>query len=168
MHHQSVTDWCGWRGFWFGGITNQLCSKMKSALQVKCATGVLFPPVERWKYSSNKQCKTANVCRFAIAQFNESGYELLTHPPYSPDLALSDYFVNIPKEMAQRKEIRHQRWNYLSYKILGSKNWRNVGLWACCSEDWLPWEIKRFFIEVPVSRSKDHVLIDLPSHISWR
>jgi hypothetical protein len=28
-----------------------------------------------------------------MATLHESGYELLSHPPYSPDLALSDFFV---------------------------------------------------------------------------
>lgn len=41
-----------------------------------------FPP---------RQCKY--TCAVAMAKIHEFGYELLPHPPYSPDLAPSDYFL---------------------------------------------------------------------------
>ena len=34
-----------------------------------------------------------HMCVVSMAKFHELRYELLPHPPYSPDLAPSDYFL---------------------------------------------------------------------------
>ena len=34
-----------------------------------------------------------HTCAVSMAKLYELGYELVPHPPYSPDLALSDYFL---------------------------------------------------------------------------
>ena len=34
-----------------------------------------------------------HTCAVAMAKIHELGYKLLPHPPYSPDLAPSDYFL---------------------------------------------------------------------------
>ena len=41
-----------------------------------------------------------------MAKLSEIGYELLPHPPYSPDLALSDYWLFADlKKMIQEKRF---------------------------------------------------------------
>ena len=41
-------------------------------------------------YQDNARVHT---CVVSMAKFHELGYELVPHPPYSPDLAPSDYFL---------------------------------------------------------------------------
>nr|CAH7727706.1 unnamed protein product [Callosobruchus chinensis] len=41
-------------------------------------------------HEDNKPC---HISTKTIAKLHEPGYELLPHPPYSPDLAPSDFFL---------------------------------------------------------------------------
>ena len=48
---------------------------------------------------------SAHTSTIAMAKFHELRYELLPHPPYSPDLAPSDFFLfpNLKKWLAGKK-----------------------------------------------------------------
>lgn len=61
----------------------------------KLARGVLF-------LQDNAPVHTARVARRALA---ETGFEEINHPPYSPDLAPSDYFLfsNLKKDLRGRR-----------------------------------------------------------------
>ena len=78
------------------------------------------------------------VVAMAIPSIIELGYELLPYPPYSPDLAPSDYFLfpKLKKWLGGKRfdsndNIISQTKAYFedfekSYFLEGIKNWRNV------------------------------------------
>ena len=61
-----------------------------------------------------------------MAKLNELSFELLPHPPYSPDLAPSDYFADYfvcrPQKNAPRKEILLQSFYKKGIEML-EKRW---------------------------------------------
>ena len=79
------------------------------------------------------------TCVVSMAKYHELRYELLPHPPYSPDSAPSDYFLfpNLKKWLGGKRfysndEIISQTHTYFedlekSYFWERYKNWRNVG-----------------------------------------
>ena len=48
----------------------------------------------------------AHTSAVATAKLVELGYELLPHPPYSPDLAACDFFLFPNSKVIRRVEIR--------------------------------------------------------------
>lgn len=51
------------------------------------------PHLAKKKILFHQDNARVHTCVIAMAKFHELGYQLLPHPPYSPDLAPSDYFL---------------------------------------------------------------------------
>ena len=81
-------------GTYYVNLLHQLREKIKSLRRGKLARGVLF-------HQDNAPAHKSTV---AMAAINECGFELLEHPPYSPDLAPSDYYLfpKLKKELCGR------------------------------------------------------------------
>ncbi|QQP39478.1 Mariner transposase, partial [Caligus rogercresseyi] len=89
------------------------------------------------KSSFHQEMQESNMC-VSMAKFYELRYELLPHPPYSPDLAPSDYscFPNLKKWLAEKRFIltmnsSHKQIHILrdlekSYFLEGIKTWKKT------------------------------------------
>ena len=51
------------------------------------------PGLARKKVLFHQDNAPAHKCAVAMAKLHQLGYELVDHPPYSPDLAASDFFL---------------------------------------------------------------------------
>ena len=69
-----------------------------------------------------------HTCVVSMAKFHELGYELLPHPPYSPDLAPDGLAERdfIPTMKSCHKQIHILRTTRNLIFCKGYKNWRNV------------------------------------------
>lgn len=78
-------------GEYYANILRQLREAIKEKRRGKLTRGVLL-------LHDNAPVHTAHVAKAAVL---ESGFETITHPPYSPDLAPSDYFLfpNLKKDL---------------------------------------------------------------------
>lgn len=70
-------------GEYYALLLGQLRDRLKEIRRDKLSRGVLL-------LQDNAPAHNSNVAKLAIA---DCGYELLPHPPYSPDLAPSDYYL---------------------------------------------------------------------------
>ena len=84
-------------GRYYADLMRQLGEKIKETLHGKLSLGVLF-------HQDNAPAHKSTV---AMAAIQECVSQLVEHPPYSPDLAPSDYYL-LPK---MKKELsgRHFR-----------------------------------------------------------
>lgn len=84
-------------GAYYAELLRRLRQSIKGKRRGKLRRGVLL-------HQDNAPVHTSQV---AMAAVQECGYELLPHPPYSPDLAPSDYhlFGNL------KKHLRGQRFD---------------------------------------------------------
>ena len=111
-----------------------------------------------------------------MAKFQELRYELLPHPPYSTDLAPSDYFLfpNLKKWLSGKRF-------YSNYEIISQTNTyfreilffeRDTKIGETLDEvyrvkSWLYWKIKLLFIKKPLFELKSHAFIDPPWYILY-
>jgi histone-lysine N-methyltransferase SETMAR len=81
-------------GTYYADLLRQLREKIRSLRRGRLTRGVLF-------HQDNAPAHKSTV---AMAAINECGFELLEHPPYSPDLAPSDYYLfpKLKKELSGR------------------------------------------------------------------
>ena len=63
------------------------------------------------KCSSIQDNARVHTCTTPMAKFNEFRYKLLSHPVYSPDLALCDYFLfpNLKKWFGGKRFITREQ-----------------------------------------------------------
>lgn len=82
-------------GEYYASLLRQLREAIKEKRRGKLAKGVLL-------LHDNAPVHTAAVAKAAV---RECGFEELDHPPYSPDMAPSDYYLfsNLKKELRGRK-----------------------------------------------------------------
>jgi [histone H3]-lysine36 N-dimethyltransferase SETMAR len=67
------------------------------------ATFVYCEKMDEKEFRDNAPCHKSIK---TTAKLHELGYELLTHPPYSPDLALSDFFfLQTSKECLLKRNL---------------------------------------------------------------
>lgn len=73
------------------------------------------PHLTKKKILFHQDNARVHTCAIAMAKFHELHYELLSHPPYSPDLAPCDYFLfpNLKKwlggkRFSSNEEIMHE------------------------------------------------------------
>ena len=78
---------------YYTSLLDQLKQKLKEKRRGKLSNGVLFL---QDKASSHKAHRT-------MQKFDQIGFELLHHPPYSPDLAPSDYHLQLKKYLKGTK-----------------------------------------------------------------
>lgn len=78
-------------GAYYANILRQLRESIKEKRRGKLTRGVLL-------LHDNAPVHSARVAKAAA---HESGFEIMNHPPYSPDLAPSDYFLfpNLKKDL---------------------------------------------------------------------
>ncbi len=91
-------------GVYYAGLIKKLREVIKEKRRGKLTAGVLF-------HQDNAPPHKSHV---AMAAISDAGFELLDHPPYSPDLAPSDFhlFPNLKKELrgthyADDSEVKH-------------------------------------------------------------
>ena len=111
-------------GEYYAALLDQLNDKIKEKRQYLKKKKVLF-------LQDNAPVHTSTI---AMAKFHELRYELLPHPPYSPDLAPSDFFLfpNLKKWLAGKRfksndEVINETNSYFeefdkSYYLDGIKN----------------------------------------------
>jgi histone-lysine N-methyltransferase SETMAR len=82
-------------GTYYANLLRQLKEKIKILRRGKLTRGVLF-------HQDNAPSHKSTV---AMAAINECGFEILEHPPYSPDLAPSDYYLfpKLKKKLSGRQ-----------------------------------------------------------------
>lgn len=82
-------------GQYYASLLSQLKTAIKSKRPGKLKKGVLF-------HQDNAPAHKSTV---AMATIHHCGYKLIEHPPYSPDLAPSDYhlFPNLKKNLSGKK-----------------------------------------------------------------
>ena len=82
-------------GLYYAGLLGRFDADLEKKRPHLAKKKVLF-------HHDNEPAHTSAV---ATAKLVESGYELLTHPPYSPDLATCDFFLfsNLKKSLAGQK-----------------------------------------------------------------
>ena len=101
----------------------ELIAKLRQAIKSKrrgmLRRGVLF----------HQDNAPAHKARVSIAAINESGFELVDHPPYSPDLAPSHFFL-FPK---MKEHLRGQKFSG-DDELMSAVN------------DWLEVQDKEFFL----------------------
>lgn len=84
-------------GTYYSNILRQLREAIKEKRRGKLAKGVLL-------LHDNAPVHSAHIATSAV---NECGFKTINHPPYSPDLAPSDYFL-FPN---LKKDLRGKRFN---------------------------------------------------------
>jgi len=70
-------------GVYYTGLVHKLCEAIKSKCGGKLTEGVLL----------HHDIAPAHTSHVAMTAIHECGFELLSHPPYSPDLAPSDFHL---------------------------------------------------------------------------
>lgn len=86
-------------GFYYADQIRRFREAIKEKRRGKLRAGVLF-------HQDNAPAHKAAV---AMAVIQEMGFELVEHPPYSPDLAPSDFYpLSSAQETPPRQEIRRQ------------------------------------------------------------
>jgi histone-lysine N-methyltransferase SETMAR len=70
-------------GEYYALLLGQLRDRLKEIRRGKVTKGVLL-------LQDNAPAHNSNIAKLAVA---DCGYELLPHPPYSPDMAPSDYYL---------------------------------------------------------------------------
>ena len=60
-----------------------------------------YAQVKFWVGEFKREYATVHTCKVAMDAVERNGYELITHPAYSPDLAPSDFFLfpNLKKDI---------------------------------------------------------------------
>lgn len=70
-------------GEYYTSLINKLREKIKEKRRGKLTKGILY----------HQDNAPAHTSRLALNAIHEAGFELMEHPPYSPDLAPSDYYL---------------------------------------------------------------------------
>ena len=72
-------------------MLDQLRTAIRDKRRGKLSTGVLL----------QQDNARGHTCKVAMDAVERNGYELISHPAYSPDLALSDFFLflNLKKDI---------------------------------------------------------------------
>ena len=78
-------------GVYYANFLDQLRTAIREKRRGKLSKGVLLQ-------QNNARVHT---CKVAMDAVEQKGYELIPHPPYSPDLAPSDFFLfqNLKKDI---------------------------------------------------------------------
>ena len=79
---------------YYAGLIRKLREVIKNTRRGKLTQGMLL-------HHDNAPAHTSH---FAMATVHDCGFELLSHPPYSPDLAPSDFhlFIHLKKSLRGR------------------------------------------------------------------
>jgi len=96
-------------GVYYAELIHKLRSAIKEKRRGKLSDGVLL-------HHDNAPAHTSAV---AVATVRECGFELLSHPPYSPDLAPSDYHVF----RSLKDSLRGQRFGCDEEVIHATNDW---------------------------------------------
>jgi histone-lysine N-methyltransferase SETMAR len=96
-------------GAYYSELLNKLHKKIREKRRGKLAKGVLF------LQDNAPAHKSFN----ALQKLHEIGFELIDHPPYSPDLAPSDYYL-FPK---LKKHLKGAKFSTNNEVICAVENW---------------------------------------------
>ncbi|GBP88766.1 Histone-lysine N-methyltransferase SETMAR [Eumeta japonica] len=133
-------------GQYYANLLAQAREAVVQKRRGKLSRGVLF-------LQDNASVHTARVSRQAL---KDTGFSEIDHPPYSPDLAPSDYFLfsNLKKELRGRRFVNDNQmkmaWlDYFRKLTIGVRTYLN----------------KESMKSLPAARSRDTML--LIAHVLW-
>lgn len=101
-------------GEYYSNLLWQLRDNIKEKRHGKLTKGILF-------HQDNAPAHTSNI---AMATIHDCGFELMSHPPYSPDLAPSDYhlFPNLKKSLAGQRFVSNDEVMEATEEFLRAKD----------------------------------------------
>ena len=89
-------------GVYYANLLDMLRTAIREKRRGKLSKGVLL----------QQDSAKIHTCKVAIDAVERNGYELIPHPAYSPDLAPSDLFPNLKKDICG--------YHFRSYKEVGT------------------------------------------------